>query len=375
MKRRIVAWVWVALTGLSAGQAGERTLLRVGHVGHDHHIALFIAADRGEKLRDASGGVWFKELKRFQVYELRKDGNVLAQVMLKKVGGGANMPAGLARNEIEVGLGGVAATVAAIDKGATFKIIAPCNCDGDMLLVRPDFPAKDWPTFLAAVRDAEAPVKIGYKAPRAVAYLIFMAALKASGVTYGPKAVDEAGQPVQVVLVNLQKGSNMAPSLQADLVDGIVMNQPVVAVAAHKKLGRVIADLCDLPPEGQWANHPCCCVVASAEALADKAEAVEALLQAIVAGGRFIASDPKQAIQIAAAWTKKPLAVEQKSIPTVTYVTVPGTEWRQGMRTWFAMMKDLGQFTKRLKDKTPEEMHALVSDYTLIERAAAAVAE
>ncbi|MFW5857778.1 MAG: ABC transporter substrate-binding protein, partial [Planctomycetota bacterium] len=227
---RFAAVVALLLIVSVAGRAGDDapTLLTVGHVGHDHQIALFVAAERGEALRKEAGGVWFRVKKPREVYDLMRGDAVVAQVNLRKVGGGANMPAALARGEIEVGLGGVAATVAAIDRGADFRIVLGCNSDGDMLMVRPDLPVDSWESFLADVRDADAPVRIGYKAPRAVAYLIFMAALDASGITYGPKAVREDGTRAQVVLVNLNKGANMVPSLEGKVVDGIVMNQPVV---------------------------------------------------------------------------------------------------------------------------------------------------
>lgn len=349
-----------------AALGGEILTLKVGHVGHDHQIALFAALDRGETHAGDSGGVWFKPLKDREVYEMLRGPAVLGRVLLQKVGGGANMPAALARNEIEVGLGGVAATVAAIDQGGRMKIVAPCNCDGDMLMVRTDLKAHTWAEFLQAVRSAPAPIKIGYKAPRAVAYLIFMAALRAEGISFGPAATDSAGKAVQVILVNLQKGSNMVPSLAAGVVDGIVMNQPVVAVAASKGIGHVVADLRDLPPAGRWHHHPCCCVVATEAALAGKREAVAALVQAIAAGGHYVQHHPEESIALAARWTRQPEAVERISVPTVTYVSHPDAKWRKGMLTWFAMMQELGQFTGALQGLSPEAMYTRTADYSLL---------
>ncbi len=370
--RTMVALALLSSLTISAS-APAATLLKVGHVGHDHHLALFVAASLGKQLEPRSGGVWFRQLKQREVYELMEGETSVAQVHLRKVGGGSGMPAALARNEIEVGLGGVAPTAAAIDRGASLKIIAPCNTDGDMLMVRPEFPATSWETFLAAVRQRREPVRIGYKAPRAVAYLIFMRALKASGVRYGPKPVDAAGKPVQVVLVNLQKGSHMVPSLQGKVVDGIVMNQPTVAVAEAKGAGKVVADLRDLPPKSKWRDHPCCCVVATDAALKGKREAVRAFVQAVVAGGRFIAEHPDEAIRIASDWTGCAPAVEKRSVPTVTYVDVPGRRWEAGMLTWFEMMNDLNQFTNKLRGLTPKQMYERVSDHSLVTQAAKAV--
>ncbi len=362
------AIVTTIAAGLAAsGSGASRTpTIKLGHVGHDHHLALFVALSQGAGFKTQTDGVWFRQLKKRQVYDLMNDQVVMARLLVSKVGGGSGMPAALARNEIEVGLGGVAATVAAIDKGAALKIIAPCNCDGDMLMVRPEFPARTWDEFLEAVRKRREPVRIGYKAPRAVAYLILMRALAASGISYGPKAVNAGGKPVQVVLMNLQKGSNMVPSLQGKVVNGIVMNQPTVAIAEVKGVGRVIADLRDLPPKGKWRDHPCCCVVATEKALKEKRAAVEAIVKAVVAGGEFIHRHRDKAIQIASSWTKASRQVEARSVPTVTYVPVPNQDWQKGMLTWFEMMNDLNQFTNVLKGMTPQQMYRRVSDYSLV---------
>ncbi len=344
-------------------------VVRVGHVGHDHHLALFVAADLGKKLKPLAGGVWLEELKRFEVYRLHQGSQTLAQLSLLKVGGGSKMPAAMSRGEIQVGLGGVAAVASAYDKGADIRLVAPLNCDGDMLLVNNAFPAKSWTEFLAAVRKSPKPVKIGYKAPRAVAYLILKRALKAEGITYGPNITGRNGKPVQVVLMNLHKGSNMVPSLARGVVDGFVMNQPFVALAENRKLGRAIAELRDLPPTGKWKFHPCCCLCATQKMLKHKRAIIVALVKALIAGREFIGENQAEAITIAAKWTRKPAAVENRSIPTVTYMAKLDNRWKTGMLTWCEMMLDLKQFTGKLKGMTPEKMYDAFTDTSVIEEA------
>jgi NitT/TauT family transport system substrate-binding protein len=162
----------------------------------------------------------------------------------------------------------------------------------------------------------------------------------------------------------------MAPSLASKSVDGIVMNQPVIALAEANRIGKTIADLRDLPPKPRWHNHPCCCVAATKAVLRKNPVEVEAFLQAVLAGQRYIEAEPQNAIEIAAAWTRKPLEVEQQSVPTVTYIAMPGQRWRTGMETWFEMMQQIGQFDGALKNLSPKEAHEAVSDYTHVRRAA-----
>ncbi len=363
--KKMLMGALVFLLSMGLTRAEEQTL-KVGHVGHDHQIALFLAATQGEKLKDKTGGVWLEEIEKSQAYRLIENGKSLCVVSLLKVGGGAGMPSALARNEIEVGLGGVAAVVSAIDGGADMKIIAPLNCDGDMLLLLPELNVKGWDGFLKFVRESKTPVKIGYKAPRAVAYLIFIRALAEAGLTCGDLPVSGDGKPVNVVVINLQKTSNMLPSLEKKIVDGMVMNQPEIALAESKGLGKTVCDLRDLPPAGKWLNHPCCCVAATGAALRDKRALVLALLKTIVAGGDFANTNPEETVKIVSDWTKLPVEVESISIPTVNYQTVFTDGWRQGMLTWFEMMTDLNHFSKNLKDKTPEELDALVTDFSLL---------
>jgi hypothetical protein len=108
------------------------------------------------------------------VYELVEGEKTVAELHLEKVGGGSNMPAAMERGEIQVGLGGIPAVIFYVDKGSPFRILTPLNVDGDMLLVRPEFPADDWDSFVSAVKASEKPVRIGYKAPVAVAKLVFV---------------------------------------------------------------------------------------------------------------------------------------------------------------------------------------------------------
>jgi len=161
--------------------------LTIGHVGHDHQIALFVAALDPERFK-ARCDVWLEEKKPREVYDLIEGGKVVAELHLIKVGGGSKMPAAMEKGDIDVGLGGIPSVMFFVDKGNDFKIISPLNVDGDMLLLKPEFPADDWAGFVKAVKASERPVRIGYKAPVAVAKLVFEGALDSEGIPYGDAA-------------------------------------------------------------------------------------------------------------------------------------------------------------------------------------------
>ena len=337
----------------------------VGHVGHDHHIALYVAALEGEKLAETRG-VCLKMVKDREVYDLVDGGKPVARLKLVKVGGGSKMPAAMGRGEIDIGLGGVAAVAKFADGGQPFRIIAPLQTDGDMLVMKSDSPIGDWKAFVDSVKTPGArSVKVGYKAPVAVAKLIFERAMKAEGISYGYEGA--AGE--QVTLVNMRGGKNAIPLLSQGNIDAFVMNQPVVSIAVHKKIGKVVAQLRDLPPEGKWIDHPCCCICATVETLDKRPGIVKSFLKLIHASTRLIASDPKLAVDRASEWTKVAREIELDSVPSIRYISVPDRQWLAGMETWVEMMQDVKAFTGKYAKMKPAEVVSDLCDLSLCKTA------
>lgn len=337
-----------------AADADRPVMLTVGHVGHDHQLALYMAAMAGENLAGASAP-HLRLVKERQIYDLVDDGAVVARLKLIKVGGGSNMPAAMERGEIQIGLGGVPAVVKFADKGRPFRIICPLQADGDMLVMRTGSPVTDWASFVAACRADGPPLRIGYKAPVAVAKLVFIGALTAEGIAHTSKA---ASADDRVILVNMGGGKKAIPLLESGEIDGFVMNQPIVALAVHKGLGTVVAELRDLPPVGKWVNHPCCCVAASDETLAAHPEIVKSFLKVILLATERIKTDPDYAVEVASGWIKTPRAVEAASIPTVAYIGEPTGSWVSGMVTWLGLMQQAGGFNGRFAELSSAEFIA-----------------
>jgi NitT/TauT family transport system substrate-binding protein len=240
------------------------------------------------------------------------------------------------------------------------KILCPLNVDGDMLLMRPETGVSDWESFVEYVKASERPVKIGYKAPVAVAKLVFVGALDAMGIPHG-----EEGVAGGVQLVNCRGGGKIVPSLEKGTIDGAVINEPFGSIAAHKGHGKIVSLLSALPPEGKWANHPCCCVCATEDAIGKHRGALKALLKLVHHGTEFIKENPQDAARLAAAWTKQDPAVEATSVPNIVYVTDPGEGYRAGLRTWLEMMAGIDRFENRLEGKSWEEAFDLGHDLSL----------
>lgn len=342
----------------------EPVTIKLGHVGHDHHTALFVALDSASEYAKESK-VSAKVVVDRKFYELYDEGMKIADVEIVKVGGGSKMPTALAQNVIEIGFGGVAPVLASVDSGAPVKLISPLHYKGDMFVVRPDFEAKSWEEFVAIAGASEKPLRIGYKNPVAVAKLIFEEALKHEGITFGG---DLSQADLQVQMVNVNGGSKLNVSLGSGLIDGYAGNNPFPAIAVEKGIGRIICDLEELPP-GTFRNHPCCCIAANTNILQEKSKAIVDLLVLFLQANETINSDPDKAVTSAVRWIGTSESVERMSIPTSGYSLEPSALWHRTMGKWMEAMNGMGIFRGMLQELKPEEIAKAAYDLSLLEAA------
>jgi len=347
-----------------SNKSTEPVTIKVGHVGHDHHTALFVALDNAEQFAQESG-ISVKTVEEFKFYELFDKGQKIADIQVVKVGGGSKMPTALAQNVIEVGFGGVAAVLACIDSGAPVKLISPLHYKGDMFVVKPDFKAKTWEEFVAAAKAAEKPIRIGYKDPVAVAKVIFEEALKHEGISFGG---DLSQQGLKVHMINVKGGGILNVALSGDLVDGYVGNNPFPAIAVEKGLGRIICDLEELPP-GTFRNHPCCCIAANSQIMQEKSEAIIDLLVLFLQATETINNDTDIAVASAVKWIGTSEEVEKMSIPTSGYSMESSEMWHQTMAQWIKAMQGMEIFKNKLQGLESEQVAPIAYDFSLLEKA------
>ncbi len=348
----------------NAPETGQGVTIKLGHVGHDHHTALYVALDHAGQYRERTDIDVMKVADR-KLYQLLDHHGGTADIEIVKVGGGSEMPTALAQGVIDVGFGGVAPVLAAIDSGAPIKLIAPLHYKGDMFVVRPDFPARTWAEFVAVAKAAEQPLRIGYKSPVACAKVIFEEALRHEGISFGG---DPSQQGIKVHMVDVKGGGKLNVALSGGLVDGYVGNNPFPAIAVEKGMGRVLCDLEDLPP-GTFRNHPCCCIAARADVITQKDAVLTDLLALFLEATDMINSDLDAAVTAAVRWIGTSESVERMSIPTSGYAMDPSEQWYAAMGQWSAVMDGLGVFRDKLKGKAPQEVAAVAYDFSLLEEA------
>jgi len=347
-----------------AQPAVEPVVLKVGHVGHDHHSALFVAIDNCEAIA-AKTGVKLVCVEDRKLYELFDGDAKVADMEIVKVGGGSKMPTALAQGVIEIGLGGVAPVLAAVDKGAPLRLVAPLHSKGDMLVVKPDCPANTWAEFTDLIKKAEEPVRVGYKSPVACAKMIFEEALAQAGISFSS---DVSATDAKVHMINVKGGGKLNVSLSEGLVDAYVGNNPFPAIGKSKGLLKVICDLEELPP-GTFRNHPRCCVAAGTAAMKEKAVAIEALMVMLLEGTRMINTDLDTSIKAVSRWIGTTAEVEKDSMPTSGYGMTPDDAWHGYMATWIKAMDGLGAFTGSLKGVSEPQAAELGYDLSILNKA------
>ncbi len=354
------------LAGAAIAQPAKLVVLKVGHVGHDHHSALYVAALAGREF-EKPYGIWFEEVRPKELYKLHDGKNVVCEVELFKAGGGSDMPAAMSQGTFDVGFGGVAAEEFFIDKGSPMKLIAPLHSKGDMLVMKKELDLESWPAFVEWLKAQTKQVRIGFKNPVAVAELIFKRALKEEGITF---TNDVADTKAKVLLVLMKDEANLNTGLQTDQIDGYVSNNPWCAVAESKGIGRCVAELHDLPP-GVFKDHPCCGIAANTAAIERQGPQIQKFLELMAVATHYINTHRDKAVQYVAQWIGTTPEVEVVSMATSGYSMEPDQAFRDGMWVWYQEMAKLGKITNQLKDKTREEFEKLSYDFSLLEPALA----
>ena len=342
----------------------EPVAIKLGHVGHDHHLALFVAFDNAAEYSKRSG-IDLKVLEDRKRYQLLQNGTQIANIEIVKVGGGSKMPTALAQGIIDVGFGGVPAVLASNDSGAPVKLISPLHSRGDMLVVKPDSPIETWEDFVNAAKSATIPIRVGYKSPMAVAKVVFEEALTHERISFSG---DLADTDAKVHLINTKGGGKLNVSLDGDLIDAYVGNNPFPSIAVEKNIGKVVCDLEELPP-GTFRNHPCCCIAANTDAINTKSDEIVALLTLFIQANETINSDLDKAVASASRWIGTSEAVERMSIPTSGYSLEPNDEWQAAIDKWIEAMNRLGIFTGPLKGATAQEVRQKAFDLSLLSKA------
>ncbi len=335
---------------------------------HDHHAALFVAASNSQILRE-SGQLYLAEIKPKSSYYLMWQDERRALIHISPSAGADILVRKLQENHFDLIFGGVAAMLDAMDHGAQFRIVAPAMTDGAGLVMRSSLQVQEWSSLVRLLkqRGASEPVRIGYKGSKSVHNLIFQDILRNANIPFG-KTVRDAGK--RLVLVNMFSSENLLPALEAGQLDGIVVNQPLLAKAVLSGHGKLTGLFADLPPKGKWSGHPCCAIAASEQSIRNGGEIITDLLTLFARAVILIGQRPQLVQQQVSQWLGENVDVERISMPTIHYQYEFSEKWERGMAGWIQVMQEQGYLQNAIHAAQEQNrLDALIYERTLLGKA------
>lgn len=194
------------------------------------------------------------------------------------------------------------------------------------------------------------------------------------------------GTPAQVNLLYTQGVGPMPVLLQSAQIDGYIAWQPYVEIANASGIGRIVVYSPDLPPAGQWRNHPTNVLVARQDFVDRSPELAVALSALTILSSRYIADNPDRAAAVTAGWLVggAPFTFGDMSVPsgpvlqrafvTVRFTTEPSADWQEGVDRFVTAEDELGYLSGSLGNASPAERGALLYDFGPYELASRQVA-
>lgn len=350
------------LTGCSAPK--ELATYQIGYGFSSHEAAFMVAAAQGKNI---SSQTYLEEVAARQKYKLMVDGKALAYVEVVTTTGGNQAMQLMSQGHLDLSLNSSAALMASVDQGGTMQAICGIHTGGIAVVAPIDFPAAGWDEFLVVVKASKNPVKVGYHSPTSAPVILFEAAIKQAGLT---TTADPNDRNADILLVDLKDTKNLLPAMNSKQVDAWVGPSPHPEVAQVTGAGKVILDMKDMPPKGQWDDFPCCVATASAEMIADHPDVVQAFVDVMHQASIYAMAHPDQLATDMADWCGVPLEAAQKN--TVKYTVEPTDKWFAGEQIIFQALKDTGKISNALLSLDFEQAKEVLFDFSFVNKTVSA---
>ncbi len=362
LKSALITVVGFVILSFASGVYGaDIPALKVGYIFTTHHTPFMVAAQKGEALK--SMGVYLKPVVAKDKYELIVDGKPIATLQLIVAKSGTETASLFARNQLDLAMASVTAMIAAIDKGTAIKILSPLQTEGMGLVVAKDSPLVNWESFMAHIKKAGKPVKIGYHSPTSAPKIILEGSLKQSGIRV---TEDPNDQSAQVLLADLKETTNLIPALTSRQVEAVVGPSPFPEVAVSRGVGKIVVELRDLPPKGYWHDFPCCVTAATDATISKHPHVVQKFIELIAKTNAWCNKNRLEAGTLTAEWIGLPPESAQAS--TLVYLPKFTAQWMKGANEYLTILDQMGKFTGKMKGKTINDVRPVLFDMQFIDR-------
>jgi len=282
--------------------------IRIGVQPSDHHVAAFLALEKG----------WFEEATGIKVkHAIFPTGPPEMDAML--------------RGELDVAYVGAAPPIPKIALGMPAKVVSVVHMEGSAVVATPEL----YEEYKVKGHDALEGKKIATYPPGSIQHTVLSKWLKEQGL-FGKVEVIPQGPKEQV------------ESLKAKAVDVIFGPSPVPYDAEIRGYGKVI-----LSSEDLWAKHPCCVLLISEKILREYPDVAEKIIAVhLIAQEYALRAENREVIlECIEKYTGISKEVNEPWPKFIHYVTDPGVhEWQEAYNVMCKVQYDLG-LTKDVKGR------------------------
>lgn len=342
--------------------AADLPTLRIGYIFSDHSLLSMVAAHKAEEFRGR--GAYLETITNREEYRLiASNGDPVAKIEMVVTNSGGEAANMLAQNQLDLSMFSVTVVMSGRDRNIPLKVLGPAHLEGNSLVFHIDTGVHDWATLEDFIRQSSEPVRIGYISPTSSATVIIKTALTMNGISFTEDADD---RNADVLLVNLRSTANFMTALSSGQVHGWIGPSPFPMVAEHQQVGRIALDSSELPPDGYFADFPCCAVVAREAILESIPQAIETYLEVLHHTADFINNNRDEAATVISEWTGVPEEAARRS--TVHYTVTPTAGWLRGAEVLYTFLSDTGHFEGPMKDLDFDQVRSEVFDFRFIDK-------
>lgn len=353
--------VLILVAAIAAGcTKPELPVYKVGYGFSSHEAGFMVAAKEGKAISDK---VYLEEIADRQLYRLYVDGKATADLELITITGGNQGMQLMSQGHIDFATGSSAALMAAVDKGATMKGLCPIHTGGIAVVALEDFPADNWDEFLSVLEQNPDPIKVGYHSPTSAPIILFEKAVQEAGLT---TTGDPNDSSADILLVDLKDTKNLVQAMNSKQVDVWVGPSPNPEIAVTTGVGKVVLDMKDMPPKGQWDDFPCCVLSSSAEMIADHSAIVEAMVQVMTDANAYTMANPDKLVAIMADWAGVP--EEAGKINAVKYTTDNNDKFIDGEGIIYEALRATDKINEDFKEVEWQDAIGQLFDFSFINK-------
>ena len=361
--KKLLAFIIAGILLFTVGCSSKNGLTTPGKTEEKSQDIPTITISWGNELHTGIMNVLLKKVDEFkksgvymnplsdEQFELIKDDKKIALLNFIKTKGGSEVATLMGQGHLDAAFTSNTAMLSAYDQGTKLKILSPVQTDGVGLVFGSDKNFYGWNDVKEYIKSSNTPMKLGYHSPVSGPRIVLESVLREQGL----KVTEDPGDSTaDVLLVDLKGAQNLLPSLSSKQVDGWIGPSHYPETAEYEKLGKIVLNLEDFPPIGQWGNFPCCVFAARDELIEKYPEVFKAMVQLITDDAKYCMDHKDEVSGI----LSEVIGVNEEAIKMskIKYTTDPTDKWVDGIKVYYDAIDQMGKFSGDLKNKSFDEV-------------------